>query len=87
MFEETAIRALLLSSVAGFSTMIGALIIFVTKGKNEKLISASLAFAGGVMISVSYTELIPNALTYFGGDINKGYGSINRRAFKKGQYL
>lgn len=76
MFEETAIRALLMSTIAGFSTMIGALIIFVTKGKNEKLISASLAFAGGVMISVSYTELIPSALSYFGGDENQVRATI-----------
>ena len=72
MFEDVALRALLLSTLAGLSTMIGALIIFFTNGKNEKLISASLAFAGGVMISVSYTELIPNAMAYFGTDSNTG---------------
>ena len=76
MFEDVALRALLLSTLAGLSTMIGALIIFFTNGKNEKLISASLAFAGGVMISVSYTELIPNAMAYFGIDSNKPLATI-----------
>lgn len=76
MFEETALRALMLSTLAGLSTMLGALIIFFTKGKNEKLITASLAFAGGVMISVSYTELIPSALTYFGIETNKPLSTI-----------
>ncbi len=63
--EQEALRALLLSTLAGFSTMIGTIIIFFSKKKNEKLISASLGFAGGVMISVSFMELLPNALNYF----------------------
>lgn len=65
MFTEEAIRALILSTLAGLSTMIGALIIVFTKKDNEKsnqkLISVSLGFAGGVMISVSMTDLFPIA--------------------------
>lgn len=61
MFAGDALRALLLSTVAGLSTMLGALIVFFTKGRNEKLISVSLGFAAGVMISVTFSDLLPNA--------------------------
>lgn len=70
MFEAAALRALILSFFAGMSTLLGALIIFVTNKKSEKLVTISLGFAGGVMISVSFTDLLPNAnalLTEYGG--------------------
>jgi len=60
-FTQEALRALLLSVVAGMSTLLGALIILFTKRKNEKLITASLGFAAGVMISVSFVDLLPGA--------------------------
>lgn len=70
MFEAAALRALVLSFFAGMSTLLGALIIFVMNKKSEKLVTISLGFAGGVMISVSFTDLLPNAnalLTQYGG--------------------
>ena len=56
-----SIRALLLSAAAGLSTLLGTLVIFLTKHKSEKLLSMSLGFAAGIMISVSFTDLMPNA--------------------------
>ena len=61
MFDDSSIRALLLSFLAGMSTLIGALIVFIVKQKSERLVSASLGFAGGVMLSVSFIDLLPNA--------------------------
>lgn len=62
MFEDiAATRALILSFLAGMSTLLGAFIIFLTNKKSEKLVTISLGFAGGVMISVSFTDLMPNA--------------------------
>ncbi len=53
--------AFLLSSIAGLSTLIGTLpILFRVKDKN-RLITAALAFAAGVMICVSITDLIPES--------------------------
>jgi ZIP family zinc transporter len=66
MFEQQAVRALILSTLAGLSTLLGAVIVIFTKGKSEKLISGSLGFAAGVMISVSFTDLYPSALELFG---------------------
>lgn len=61
MFTHEALRALGMSAIAGFSTLLGALIIFFAKGKSQKLVTASLGFAAGVMISVCFTDLMPNA--------------------------
>lgn len=76
MFTNTAMQALILSIVAGLSTMIGALVICFSNQKNEKLISISLAFAGGVMISVSFTDLLPHSLEYFTTFSNHQIGTL-----------
>lgn len=51
----------ILTFIAGFSTLIGALLIFL-KTKTNKIIIGSLAFAAGVMFSVSILDLIPEAI-------------------------
>ena len=53
----------LLTFIAGLSTLIGSLFIFI-KCNIEKLTKYSLAFASGVMISVSLIDLIPESLNY-----------------------
>lgn len=63
--EADALRALLLSFGAGLSTLLGALVIFAPNHKNETLVTISLGFAAGVMISVSFTDLFPNAESLF----------------------
>lgn len=72
MLTRNALIALLLAVIAGFSTMLGTVLLFFTKGKNERLVSASLAFAAGVMLSVSFLDLYPQSATFlkdFAGDI------------------
>ncbi len=49
---------------AGLSTLIGGLFIYI-KGNKENIIKCSLAFASGVMLSVSIFDLIPESLTMF----------------------
>jgi zinc transporter, ZIP family len=57
--------ALLLSTLAGLSTGIGSLLgIAVRPG--PKFMSASLGFAAGIMILVSFVELLPDAITTLG---------------------
>lgn len=51
----------ILTSIAGLSTLLGTLFIFIKCDLN-KLINLSLAFASGVMISVSLFDLIPESL-------------------------
>lgn len=53
--------AFLLTSIAGLSTMIGSLLIFVKVKNINKIIANALLFASGVMITVSYVDLIPES--------------------------
>lgn len=50
----------LLTILAGFSTMLGTIPIFLKRQSNRILVSA-LGFAAGVMITISFTDLIPNS--------------------------
>ena len=54
----------LLCLIAGLSTLLGSLFIFI-KGDKNKIIKHALAFASGVMLSVSIFDLIPESLTMF----------------------
>src|SRR5690625_3617360 len=57
------IGALLVSTIAGLSTMLGAFVIFFKcKEQNiNKFITASLAFSLAIMIGISITDLIPES--------------------------
>lgn len=52
----------ILTIVAGLSTMLGTIPIFLKK-KTDKIIIASLAFAAGVMLCVSITDLLPESFS------------------------
>ena len=55
--------ALLCSTLAGLTTLLGGIIIFFTKKNNKNILISSIAFASGVMITVSITDLIPESYT------------------------
>jgi len=61
MFSDESIRALLLSVIAGLATLIGATIVFLSKSTNKKTLAIALGFSSGVMLSVSFMDLIPSA--------------------------
>lgn len=61
MFDEASVRALVMSLAAGLSTLLGALAVVLAKDKNPRLLAIALGFAAGVMLSVSFTDLFPNA--------------------------
>lgn len=52
-----------IATLAGLSTVIGSLIIFFKVKEKEKIIASSLSFAAAVMLTISFTDLIPNALS------------------------
>ena len=70
MLEHPVLLAFGLTLIAGLSTGIGSLIALISKRTNTKFLCASLGFSAGVMIYVSFMELIPEAkrelLLYFG---------------------
>lgn len=56
------IYALLLTVIAGLSTGLGAMIPLFIKKTDTRLISGALGLAAGVMIYISFMELIPEAI-------------------------
>ena len=54
--------AFLLTSLAGLSTMIGVIPIFIKLKNKDKIIASSLSFASGVMLCVSIIDLIPESM-------------------------
>lgn len=57
--------AFVVTSIAGLSTLIGMIPIFIKFKNTNKLISISLSFAAGVMASVSIFSLIPESFELF----------------------
>lgn len=62
ILEKQVIYSFLLTTIAGLSTVIGSVLIFFTKTKTNKVIIASLAFASAVMLTVSFTDLVPESI-------------------------
>ncbi|MDD4500651.1 MAG: zinc transporter ZupT [Bacteroidales bacterium] len=71
------IIAFTLTLFAGLATGIGSLVAFLTKRTNTNFLSLTLGFSAGVMIYISFMELVPEAgkvlndlqlmLSFFGG--------------------
>jgi len=59
------IVAFLLTLFAGLSTSIGAVIAFFSKTKTEKFLSLGLGFSAGVMIYVSFMEILQKSTESF----------------------
>lgn len=69
------IGPLLVSTIAGLSTVIGAFIVFlkIKKENINKFITFCLSFSLAIMIGISLTDLIPNSLnTLLHEDLKKG---------------
>lgn len=56
---------LILTALAGLSTGLGGVLAVLGK-PTEKLLAASAGFAGGVMLTASLTDLLPEALYFYG---------------------
>ena len=69
--DHTVLLALGLTMIAGLSTGIGSLIAFFTKRTNTKFLSAALGLSAGVMIYVSFMELMPQSVELLSGIYSK----------------
>ena len=58
--------ALLLTTLAGLSTTFGAMISLVVGKPSPRFMSTALGFSAGVMILVSFVELLPAGIDYIG---------------------
>lgn len=61
--------AFLLSSIAGFSTMLGCLGILIPVKKKDEFITFSLSLSLSVMLMISLFDLIPSSLPSLGNNI------------------
>ncbi len=58
------VPALVLSLLAGLSTGIGGLFVLMFRTTNKKFLSVALGFSAGIMIYISFMELLPDAKTH-----------------------
>lgn len=73
MINNSSIFPLILSLLAGLSTVIGAIIVFFRKAHNERFLTFALGFSAGVMMAVSFIDLFPTAEEAIG----KYHGNIS----------
>ena len=64
---NTYVLAFLLTLFAGLATSIGALLAFFSHAKNYTFLSIGLGFSAGVMVYVSFMEILPKATQAFLG--------------------
>ena len=73
---KNAIIPLLLSLLAGLSTLIGGLFIFIRTNKVGEFITLSLSLSLGIMISISILDLIPMSVPIILNNYGVIYGII-----------
>ncbi len=64
--DPQIITPLIITSIAGLSTTIGSLIGLIFKRENSKFMSAVLGFTAGVMMGISFFELLPSGFKELG---------------------
>lgn len=62
--NNNLIFAILLTMSAGLATGIGSLISLFTNQTNKRFLSTALGFSSGVMLYISFLEMLPNAQEY-----------------------
>ena len=73
--DTQTLTAFGLTLLAGLSTGIGSVIAFFSKKTNKKFLSVSLGFSAGVMIYVSFVEILSEATSILSRAIGERYGS------------
>jgi ZIP family zinc transporter len=63
---ETLLAALLLTAAAGLSTTFGSLIALFWRAPGPRYMTLTLGFSAGIMIHVSYVELLSGSMAVFG---------------------
>ncbi|EDK9174920.1 zinc transporter ZupT [Campylobacter jejuni] len=74
-FEQIFI-AMLLTLFAGFSTAIGSIIAFFSRNDDLRVLSLGLGFSAGVMIYISFMEILPTALKDFKNYYNSHWAEL-----------
>ncbi len=76
MDNQVVLTAFLLTLIAGLSTGFGSLISLIAKRTNTVFLSFSLGLSAGVMIYVSFMEMLPQSLALFVGEFGDKAGTL-----------
>mgnify|MGYP002520050817 CR=1 FL=1 len=88
MSMQAFILPFLLTLGAGLATGVGSIIAFVAKSTNRRLLSFALGLSGGVMVYVSFVELMPQGAEHLAQSFAGRVGEwINLVAFFGGMAL
>lgn len=72
----TVAAALLLTLGAGLSTGIGGVLSMFQKRSNSRFLCTSLGFSAGVMIYLSFMEILPEAVASLSSSMEKGRANL-----------
>lgn len=73
--DNTVLLAFGLTAFAGLSTGLGALLAFCVKQTNTRFLSASLGFSAGVMLYVSFVEILAKSRVALSGHWGESFGA------------
>ncbi|MFT7878783.1 MAG: zinc transporter ZupT [Sulfurimonas sp.] len=73
---ESFLSAFLLTLFAGLATALGALLTFVSKKNNTRFLSIGLGFSAGVMIYVSFVEILVKSQDAFSHHYGTLWGEV-----------
>lgn len=76
MDTQTILIAFGLTMIAGLSTGLGSILAFFTKRTNTKFLSAALGLSAGVMVYISFMEMLPEASGMLENAFGEQLGSI-----------
>lgn len=65
MFDTQSGMALLIATIAGLSTLVGAAIVLITGKRNNMILTLALGLAAGVMLSAAFSDMMPEGEEYF----------------------
>ncbi len=71
MNEDNLLLAFTLTTLAGLSTAIGAGIAFFAKKTDTRLLSSAMGFSAGVMIYISFVEMLGEAFKSVGENVGE----------------
>jgi ZIP family zinc transporter len=74
--NDQILFAFLLTVIAGLSTGIGSLIALLSKKTNRNFLCFSLGFSAGIMIYVSFMEMMPHALKELSNAYDNKLGTL-----------
>jgi zinc transporter, ZIP family len=66
MFDLIALKALLITAIAGLATTIGSLLGLAVRKESPKFMCSVLGFTAGIMIGISFFELLPSSFDAIG---------------------